>query len=153
MHAGGSGNFNWYGDLGEVLPGVRNSSSGFVTLAGNNGGSWLGKPIVLQHWATQPLLHITHNTSATVIGTPPQFSGSCGPKRQCGLGQGGKVVRDSSGVLLSAWFGFASNGPTLCKPGEADWNQCYTLAFYRSRDSGTTWNYASRLDQTTAMPT
>jgi hypothetical protein len=152
--AGGSGSFNYYGDLGELIPGVDSSSTTFTTLAGNNGGDWLGSrwvsshrvckapcPVVLQHWQLSPTLHITHNTSAVLTGTPPQFRGTCshsrsGPQQNCGLAQGGKIVRDAHGVLLAAFGGVASDGPALCTPDETGWDHCYTLAFYRSSDNG-----------------
>jgi hypothetical protein len=54
---------------------------------------------------------------------------------------------------VAAFGGFASDGPRTCKPDEAGWTHCYSLAFYRSQDDGLTWNYSSRLDQTDAMPT
>ena len=119
-HAGGSGSFNYYGDLGELVPPAStggsnagssssssssstgsSSSSSFVTLAGNNGGSWLGHPVVLQHWAlsnTTGRMHIERNTTAQLIGTPPQFTSaeSCGSGVQkCGLAQGGRIIRDA----------------------------------------------------------
>ena len=156
-YAGGSGSFNYYTDLGERLPSHDGSAADdFTTLVGNNGGSWLGHPVVLQHWRNTPAgLQLARNSTAILRGTPPQFSGACaasGPQQRCGLAQGGTIVRDSEGSLVAAFTGFASDGPTLCKPNEAGWKHCYTLAFYRSGDNGSTWNYMSRLDQTQAMP-
>ena len=165
-HAGGSGSFNYYGDLGELVPAVgsnggssSNSSTTFVTLAGNNGGSWLGHPVVLQHWqvsASTGLLHIARNTTVQLVATPKEFTSaeSCGAGIQkCGLAQGGRIIRDKRGDLLAAFGGFASDSPTTCRPDEAGWTHCYTLAFYRSCDNGLTWQYLSRVDQTAAMPT
>ena len=161
VHKGGSGNFNFYGDLGEPLPRAPGSStttataSEYVTLVGNNGGSWLGHNVSLQRWAnTATSLQIVQIHTAVLRGTPAVFSGSCGtvPPTECGLGQGGKIVRLADGTLLAAFFGFAADGPTTCKPGYA-WARCYTLAMYRSSDEGLHWDYTSRIDHTPVMPT
>jgi len=161
VHQGGSGSFNYYGDLGEVLPLKRDhtrdttGSMLFTTLAGNNGGSWLAHAVSLQRWESNATgLFMVGNDTAQLTGTPEQFTGSCGstPPTACGLGQGGRVVRTSEGALLAAFGGFASDSPTRCKPHAEAWARCYTLALYTSTDEGATWKYTMRLDHTLAMP-
>jgi hypothetical protein len=147
VHHGGSGNFNYYGDLGELVPGSARSSGAahsFTTLVGNNGGSWMGddRPPALQAWRYESHragggggLQLTGATNATIRGTPAAFTApaGCGPTNAaCGLCQGGKIVRvPGDHSLLASFGGFAADGYRNCTPGYK-WGQCYTLAFYRS---------------------
>eukprot|EP01050_Picozoa_sp_SAG11_P037197 SAG11_NODE_14551_length_608_cov_0.917485_1_plen_138_part_10 len=90
-------------------------SASFTTMVGNNGGSWLGRPVILQHWKNEPAgLRLVRNSTVVLNGTPPQFIGACapsGPQQRCGLTQGGMIVQDSDGALVAAFTGFASDGP------------------------------------------
>ena len=147
VHHGGTGSFNYYGDLGQRLP-VSTAPGTFITFAGNNGGSWLGRPIVLQHWSDDggaaASLRLVQNSTANLLGIPAAFMQGVG-----GLGQSGAIVRVGPGVLLTAFYGYANDTPA----STCNHRRCYTIALFRSFDDGITWNYTARLDQTAAMPT
>lgn len=142
--AGGTGNFNGYGNLGQLVPPLGANGT-FRTLVGNNGGSWLGTRMVLSHWRHGERLEIVRNeTTRGLRGTPAVF---------LHLGQSGRIARLGDGTLLAPFYGQASDAPTICAPpGEPGWARCSTLALYRSTDDGRTFEYASRLDHTANMP-
>ena len=151
---GTSGNFNGYGDLGTWIP-PRNSAASpssvgqFATIVGCNdcsstpGGS-VASPAFVQTWLDQNgTLKLTGNTSATFSGSPAAFledgAWLSSPSQT--------IIRTQDENLLLAMYGTVADGTVIAG------KKFYTTAFYSSADGGITWKYASRLDQTSAMPT
>eukprot|EP00040_Diaphanoeca_grandis_P008497 m.45433 g.45433 ORF g.45433 m.45433 type:complete len:420 (+) comp19966_c0_seq1:269-1528(+) len=153
---GTSGNFNGYGDLGTWVPANKKATppaGTFDAIVGCNdclgkGGS-VTHASFLQTWVDgAENLTLAKNVSIQFLGTPAAFLGENCSSAGCGLSSPSQtIIRTSNNNLLLSFYGFASDGKRVGT------RLLYTTAFYTSSDDGLTWHYASRIDQTDAMPT
>ena len=133
--------------LGRAIPAIGGAPK--QTLTGSPAA-----PGFLQTWSASMPPTIEEKVLVTYSGIPPAFEGNrtCRSGSPCGLvGPSNTIVRTRGGVLLTAYYGTATDSSRVCTHGGA--NFCFTIAVVASEDGGRSWTYTSRLDQTATMPT
>ena len=105
-------------------------------------------PGFLQMWSLSAPAAVEDRVPVTYSGIPPAFQAN----QTCGLvGPSNTIVRTREGLLLTAYYGTATDSSRACTHDGVDF--CFTIAIFASEDGGRSWTYTSRLDQTADMPT